>query len=167
LKITRVIPNNRKRAFEVYTRSGNYSLPYAEVRPSPTSKDKIVEVRIDREMGNEGFVFVLESGQEGGIHIDHVLEYNRDPKFAADLLLYKLTLKAQEAIVKSSLSTREMIRRLGTSPSQFYRLLDQTNYRKSMGQLLSLLHLLNYDVDVVVQERVETSGGYPKLASKP
>ncbi|MBW8057718.1 MAG: helix-turn-helix domain-containing protein [candidate division NC10 bacterium] len=46
-----------------------------------------------------------------------------------------------------------MIRRLGTSATQFYRLLDQTNYNKSLGQLLSLLHILDCDVDLVVRTR--------------
>ena len=39
------------------------------------------------------------------------------------------------------------------SASQFYRLLDQTNYTKSAGQMLSLLHILGCEVDVVVRKR--------------
>ena len=74
----------------------------------------------------------MASGQEGAVHIDHVLEYNKDPAYLADMVFYKLTVWAQEEVEKSDLSTRELIRRLGTSPAQFYRLLDQTNYRKSM-----------------------------------
>ena len=46
------------------------------------------------------------------------------------------------------------MRRLGTSATQFYRLLDQTNYKKSFGQLLSLLHVLDCDVELVVKERL-------------
>ena len=53
-----------------------------------------------------------------------------------DQLLYKLTIEAQKRVTASKLSKRELIRRLGTSASQFYRILDQTNYRKSIGQLL-------------------------------
>ena len=34
-----------------------------------------------------------------------------------------------------------------------YRLLDQTNYRKSMDQVLSLLTVLDCDVDLVVRAR--------------
>jgi hypothetical protein len=41
----------------------------------------------------------------------------------------------------------------GTSPAQLYRLLDPTNHTKSMRQLLSLLHLLGFDVDVEVKPR--------------
>ena len=74
----------------------------------------------------------MASGQEGAVNIDHVLEYNKDPAYLADMVLYKLTVWAQEEVEKSDLTTRELIRRLGISPAQFYRLLDQTNYRKSM-----------------------------------
>jgi hypothetical protein len=70
-----------------------------------------------------------------------------------DLLLYKLTLAAQERVESSPLSKRELIRRLGTSPAQFYRLLDQTNYRKSIDQLLALLHILDCQVDLVVGKK--------------
>ena len=59
----------------------------------------------------------------------------------------------EQLVVGSTLSKREIIRRLGTSASQFYRLLDQTNYSKSVGQLLALLHVLDCDVDLVVRKR--------------
>jgi predicted XRE-type DNA-binding protein len=72
--------------------------------------------------------------------------------------LYKLTLEAQRRVEKSALSKREIIRRLGTSATQFYRLLDQTNYRKSVDQLLSLLQVLDCDVELVVRPRAESRG---------
>jgi len=50
-------------------------------------------------------------------------------------------------------SRRELIRRLGTSATQFYRLLDQTNYRKSVDQLLSLLQILDCEVQFVVRPK--------------
>lgn len=126
-------------------------LPYAVVRPTPTRENKIVDVYVDAELGNEGFVYSLESGEEGTVHIDHVLEYNRNPGYMVDMLLYRLTVWAQKAVEKSPLSTREIIRRLGTSPAQFYRLLDQTNYTKSVRQLLTLLHILNCEIEVVLK----------------
>ncbi|MCK4515729.1 MAG: helix-turn-helix domain-containing protein, partial [Spirochaetaceae bacterium] len=82
-----------------------------------------------------------------------VLEYNQDPNYLKDALLYQLTIEAQERVDASPLSKREIIRRLGTSATQFYRLMDQTNYRKSVGQLLSLLQILDCDVDLVVRAR--------------
>ena len=86
-------------------------------------------------------------------HVEQVLEYNQDPGYLRELLLYKLTLEAQNRVEASPLSKREIIRRLGTSATQFYRLLDQTNTTKSVGQLLSLLHVLDCDVDLVVRDR--------------
>jgi hypothetical protein len=100
---------------------------------------------------------VLASGEEDTIHIDHVIEYNEDPGYLRDLLLYKLTLEAQKRVDSAPLSKRELIRRLGTSATQFYRLLDQSNYKKSLGQLVALLHVLDCDVDLVVTERVPKS----------
>jgi hypothetical protein len=67
--------------------------------------------------------------------------------------LYRLTLEGQKRIAESPLSKREIIRRLGTSASQLYRLLDQTNYRKSVGQVLALLQVLNRYVDLVVRTK--------------
>ncbi len=110
-------------------------------------------VRVDKELGREAFVYTLESGAEGTIHVDQVLEYNQDPGYLRDLLLYRLTLEAQKRVEESSLSKREIIRRLGTSPAQLYRLLDQTNYRKSVDQVLNLLHVLECDVELVVKSK--------------
>ncbi|MGE3152471.1 MAG: helix-turn-helix domain-containing protein [Nitrospiraceae bacterium] len=67
--------------------------------------------------------------------------------------MHKLTDEAQRRTKVSPLSKREMIRRLGTSATQLYRLLDQTNYRKSIDQLLALLHILDCDVDVLVRTK--------------
>ena len=69
----------------------------------------------------------------------------------AGFLLYRLTLEAQKAVEDSPLSKREISRRLRTSPVQLYRLLDSTNYRKSVDKLLFLLQVLDRDVDLVVR----------------
>jgi hypothetical protein len=85
--------------------------------------------------------------------VKQVLEYNKDPAYLRNLLLYRPTLEAQKRIASSSLSRREIVRRLGTSAAQLYRLLDQTNYRKSVDQVLALLQVLNCDVDLVVRTK--------------
>jgi len=85
--------------------------------------------------------------------VEQVLEYNRDPNYLRDLLLYRLTLEAQKRVEASRLSKREIARRLGTSAAQLYRLLDQSNDRKSVDQLLSLLQVLDCDVDLVVRAK--------------
>lgn len=153
MKIKKVTANNRKKAFEVATHGKKYVFPYAKLERPPTHENRIANVYVDSELDNEAFTYELESGAEETIHIDHVLEYNRDPRYMRDLLLYRLTLVAQKQVNKSSLSKREIIRRLGTSPAQFYRLLDQTDYKKSIDQLMALLTILGCDVDLVVTER--------------
>lgn len=86
-----------------------------------------------------------------------MLEYNSDPDYLKDTVLYELTLEAQERVARSGLSKREIIRRLGTSATQFYRLLDQTNYSKSIGQLLSLLEILDCEVELIVRDKPSSS----------
>jgi hypothetical protein len=157
MKIRKVTFNNRRKVFEVLTHRGTYCFPYAKTEVKPSPADKIEELYVDKELGREAFTYVLESGAEGTVHVDYVLEYNRDPAYMKNVMLYKLTLEAQTRVERSHLSRRELIRRLGTSAAQFYRLLDQTNYRKSMGQLLSLLHVLDCDVDFVVKDRPRKS----------
>jgi hypothetical protein len=124
-----------------------------KAEPPPTADDPIDVVSVDKELGREAFIYSLKSGAEGTIHIDQVLEYNQDPGYLRDLLLYRLTLEAKKRVEQSSLSKREIILRLGTSAAQFYRLLDQTNYRKSVDQVLNLLHVLECDVDLVVKSK--------------
>jgi len=45
------------------------------------------------------------------------------------------------------------VHRLETSAAQLCRLLDQTNYRRSMDQVLPLSLVLNCDVDLVVRTK--------------
>ena len=156
MKIRSVTFNNRMKSFEVTTSHASLAFPYAKADPPPTPEDPLVEVFVDKELGREGFTYVLRSRNEGTVHIEQVLDYNRDPGYLRDLLLYRLTLEAQKRIAASPLSKREITRRLGTSAAQFYRLVDQTNYRKSVDQLLSLLQVLDCDVDFVVGVRSTT-----------
>ena len=158
MKIRSVIANNRRRAFVVATKQGSLVFPYSKATPRPTPSNRVAEAFVDKELGNEAFTYVLAGGQEGSIHADSVLEYNQDPGHARDLLLYKLTLETQKRIASSRLSKREIIRRLGTSATQFYRLMDQTNYRKSIDQMLSLLEVLDCDVSLTVRARKARGG---------
>jgi len=151
VKIRSVHLDNRKKAFEIVTHAKRYTFPYAKLEVRPSARNPITDVHVDEELGNEGFTYQLASGDEATVHVDQVLEYNRDPRYLRDLLLYKLTLVARERVKKTSLSKRELIRRLGTSPAQFYRLLDQTNYTKSIDQLMALLAILDCEVDLVVK----------------
>jgi hypothetical protein len=154
MKIRSVKHNNKKKVFEIKTSTKVFAIPYTKTDPQPTPADPVKRLFVDEELGREGFTYALASGRTGTIHIEQVLEYNRDPNYLRDLLLYQLTLEAQKRIAESPLSKREIIRRLGTSATQLYRLLDQTNYRKSVDQIISLLQVLECDVDLVVRAKV-------------
>ena len=153
MKITSVVANNHRRAFEVVTRRGQWPFPYSRADPPPNPTDPLVELYIDPELAREGFTYVLASGAEGSVMMDHVLDYNEEPGYMRDLLLHNLTCEALDRLETTSLSKREIIRRLGTSPAQFYRLLDPTNYRKSVDKMLALLQVLGCEVEVTVREK--------------
>ena len=151
MKIASVRGNNRKHAFEVATSRGILPFAYSKADPRPTKDDPVADVYVDAELGGEGFTFVLKSGAEGSVHVDSVLEYNEDPEYVRKLLLHKLTVQARELVRSSHLSKREIIRKAGTSPAQFYRLLDPTNTTKSIDKMVVLLSALGCEVDFAVR----------------
>jgi hypothetical protein len=154
MKIRSVSVNNRRAQIELTTRSGDvYPVPFARLDPAPTPDDRVREAYVDRELANEAATYVLESGAEGVVHIEQALEYNQDPGYLAELLVHQLTAEAIRRVDGSGLSRRELARRLKTSVPQLYRLLDPTNKRKSISQLVSLLHVLDCDVQLVVKRR--------------
>lgn len=153
MKILGVVADNRRRVFEVRTRSGTYVFPFSECDPPPSPDDRLVDVSVDAELGREGFTYELKSGSHGSVHIDAVLDYSEDPALMAELALYRLTAEAREKFEQSPLSAREVARRLGTSPTQLYRLLDPSNYTKSLKQMVALLYVLGYEVDVELTAR--------------
>lgn len=152
MKIKSVRYDNRRRAFEVATPRAAYWFPYAKLPLRPSARDPIVRVVVDEELGNEAFTYALASGHEATVHVEQVLDYNRDPRYMRDLLVYKLTLLARDRVESTSLSKRELIRRLSTSPAQLYRLLDPTNTTKSIDQLTALLSVLGCEIDLVVKK---------------
>jgi hypothetical protein len=154
MKIRRVAVNNRKAQLELTIHSGRtYPVPYAKLDPQPTPENRIERAFVDKELGSEAATYVLESGEEGAVHIDHALEYNQDPAYLAELLIHRLTVESRRRIEGSGLSRREIARRMHTSVPQLYRLLDPTNTRKSLSQLVSLLHILDCDVELIVKNR--------------
>jgi hypothetical protein len=153
VKIRGVKHNNRKKTFELRTSTKTLVFPFSQADPLPTVEDPVRESFVDGEAGREAFGYVLDSGRSGTVHVEHVLEYNQDPRYLRNLLLYRLTIEAQKRVSTSPLSKRELMRRLGTSATQLYRLLDQTNYRKSVDQVLALLQVLNCEVDLVVRTK--------------
>jgi hypothetical protein len=153
VKIRSVRHNNRKKTFEVRTSTRSLVFPFSKADPTPTIEDPVSEIFVDDEAGREAFSYVLNSGRNGTVHVEQVLEYNQDPSYLRNLLLYRLTIEAQKRIAASPLSKREITRRLGTSAAQLYRLLDQRNSRKSVDQVLALLQVLDCEIDLIVRTK--------------
>lgn len=153
MKIDALKANNHRRVFEVTAGGQVFDYPYARNDHVPSSEDPIAELYIDDELGREGFTYTLASGEEDSVMMDWVLDVNEDPAYMRDLLLFNLTAKALETLEAAGTSKREIARRMGTSPTQLYRLLDTTNYQKSIDAMLDLLHVLGLEVDVTVRPR--------------
>jgi hypothetical protein len=154
VKINSLKADNRRKEFILATETGaSYAFPYAQCTPAPTPGNRLLEVFIDEELADEAFSYRLQSGDEGSVHIEQVLEFNEEPEYLADLLLYRLSLEASKRIDNSKLSRRQIARQLHTSVPQLYRLLDPANTAKSMKQLVALLHVLDCDVDLIVRKR--------------
>lgn len=158
MKIEHVRADARKRAFHVEAAGGEYTYPFGLLATPPRPDNRVRTVTADPEMGAEGFTYVLEDGSEHAVPMDAVLEYNEDPNHLNELLLYRLTLAAREAFATNGLGVRQLSRLLETSPTQIYRLLDTTNYSKSVGRMLGLLHVLGLEVEVTVRPRGTARG---------
>jgi hypothetical protein len=152
MKIKKVLANNRKKAFEITTAQAAYDFPYSRLTPKPSEDDPIQEMFADPEIGHNGFTYRLASGREDTVVLDQVLEYNKDPEYLRRDLLYRLTLKAQKRIKDVGASKREVIRRMGTTPTQFYRLMDQKNTNKTIDQMVKLLAALDCSVGLTFDE---------------
>jgi len=152
VKIQSVALNNHRRAFEIALAGrGKFSFPYGKADPEPTPEDPVDQVFVDPELGGEGVTYRLQSGREGSVLSDHVLEYHRDPSTMRDLMLHQLTVEAVRRVEESPLGIREISRRLSTSPTQLYRLLDPANHGKTVDRMLELLQVLDAEVEVRVK----------------
>ncbi|MEN9724240.1 MAG: hypothetical protein RJB38_2226 [Pseudomonadota bacterium] len=152
MKIRQVTINNRKKAIVIETAKGQLSLPFSKLTLKPTAKDKIKTAYVDSELDNRAITYALDSGKEDSVHLDAFLDYNRDPDFLRELTLHNLTVDALKLLKAAGLSKQELIRRLKTSPSQLYRLLDPANYQKSVDEMLRLIAVLGYRVEVKISK---------------
>ena len=132
MKIKSVGANNRKKAIEIETAKGHLAIPFSRLELKPTLKNGITDIYVDKELASRAVTYVLASGDEASVHLDAFLDYNKDPDFLRNAALHQLTVEAVKLMKKSNLSKQEVIRRLKTSPSQLYRLLDPANYSKSL-----------------------------------
>lgn len=153
MKIKSVQYNNRRKVFSLDTDRGKMEFPYACADPQPVRGNYVREAFADPELGNEAFTYRLESGEEGAIHGDSVLEQNQDPDYLSELMLYRLTLALRETVAESPLSKREIIKKSKISAPQLYRLLNPANSRKSASQIFRVLYALNRDLEFNIHER--------------
>jgi len=147
-KIKSAFLNRKKKAIEIEISNHiQLSLPFARLNLKPTVMDPIVDIYIDSELDHKAITYSLKSKRESTVHLDAFLDYNRDPNYLKELLLYKMTLQSLQQIKKSALSKNEITRRLKTSPSQLARLLDPRNKTKTVDNMLRLLSVLGCDVE--------------------
>lgn len=149
LKIKSITINNKKKSFSVTLGKAEYEFPFSKLKLVPSRQNPIIEFRIDSELAREGVTYKLSSGEEGSFLSDEVLEHNKDSDYLRKMLLYKLTIQAQKVVNSERINKRELARRLKTSPSGLYRLLDQAFYGKTIDQMLRLLTALDCPVDIV------------------
>lgn len=151
IKVLSASYNNRKREFHLeLSGRGVLDFPFHRCDPPPTSEDPIRDLYIDPELGNEGVTYTLESGAEGSVIVDMVRDFHLDPSYVRDLMLYNMSIEAQERFAASPMGVRSLARRLQTSPAQVYRLLDQTNYSKTIDRMLELLQVLDAKVELTI-----------------
>ena len=112
MKISSVASNSRRRAFLVDLAGTVYPFPFVRCQPRPSTADPIVSVVVDSELADEGFTYVLKSGVEGSVHADQVLDYNKDPSFLRDMLVYKLTIEVRNRVATTGLANRGRWQRL-------------------------------------------------------
>ena len=151
VKIDAVEIDNRRAELHIHEAGKVWLFPYQKLRLKPTRDNPIIEAFPDPEMGNECFTYFLASGETDSIHLDNVKALNRDPESMVDLFLFDLTVEALESIEESGMGIRQLARMMDTSPAQIYRLLETTNYSKSIGQMIRLLYLLGKDVRLEVK----------------
>ena len=148
MKIQRVFSNARKKCFVIETKSGIYEFPFSALELKPSKQNPVLEVFADSELAKEAFTYRLLDKEEDSILMDQVLYLNKDPEILRRDLLYKLSIEAQKEVKQSGITKRALARRLNISPSNLYRLLDQTSYGKTIDQMIKLLLALGRQIEL-------------------
>lgn len=153
MKVKKVTHNNRKKAFEVTTTSGEeFHYPYSRCETIPSENNPVVDVYPDSELGREGFEYVLEKGQTDSVLMDSVLDYNGDPEYVKKARLYKMTCQALEILDRKKTPKNELTRRMGCTKAHLNRLLDAAFYGKSTDEMIRLLNALDYEVEIKLKK---------------
>jgi len=153
MKIKKITINNRKKCFEIQVTKGlEYLFPYSKLEAKPSKGNKIIKVVIDKEIKSEGIIYTLTDGNEGTLHIDDILLYNKDPDYMKEIRLHNLTCEAIKIVKKKNISKSELARRLKATRMQLNRLLDPSFYGKTTDQMIKLLTALDYNVELVLKK---------------
>lgn len=143
-KFRKVRLDNKKRVFHLeYTSRLKVECPYSSLG----IRGKVIEAAPDPETGHHSFYFVLENGKKNYVPFDQPLHIIQNPEYVKERTLYEMTKRLNEFIRKAGVPKRELARRLGTSMSQFARLLDTTNYKKELLRLVEIAAMLNYEFE--------------------
>lgn len=150
---TSVSTNYHKKAFDVVIEGHDpMEFPFWRCSTVPSKEDPVEDLFIDPELGHTGFTYLLSSGAEGVVLTDHVLRFNRDPEYLVKEMLYDLSLTAADLLQRNDIGIRALSRRLNTSPTQIYRLVEPTFYGKSIDQMVRLLTSLGAKVRIGVED---------------
>ena len=86
MKIRSARAKSRRKVLEVTASKGRFVFPFAKLDPRPSAANPIVKIWVDKELASEAVTYALASGREGSVHIEQVLEYNKDPDYLRDRL---------------------------------------------------------------------------------
>jgi len=149
-------PNYRKHVLEINLQEGgkltHYNLPFAVFRGTRiSSKNRLVSIEIDEELGRQGATFVTADGTHRDLPADLVLYYC-DPTYDWSPI-NQLKRVLRDKLDASNLSVRVLADALKTSPSQVVRLLDENRGSKQLVQLLKLAELAGYRVTFTLKRK--------------
>jgi len=116
-----------------------------------SSKNRIIHLNIDPELGGHGVFYTLEDGSEGSFPADYVL-YFCDPTYHwSAIQQIKRALRGK--LSASGLSVRVMADALMTSPAQVVRLLKDEKDSKQLRQIIQLAELAGYHLQLVPKKK--------------
>jgi hypothetical protein len=151
MKISRVVAYPRRACFIITIKNKRYEFPFAYLKHRPNSRNPVVVVHPDMEVGSEAFFYRLKNGKSDTVLAEQVLHYNRDPEVIRKELLYQLSCQAQDLIQRRGVSKRSVARQLAVQPTHLYRLLDQTFYGKTIDQMVRLFASLGEQIEIKVK----------------
>ena len=79
MKIKSVKFNNKKKGFEASASGKTYVFPYVKVRPSRHRTTRLPVRMWTKSLAAKDSPTNFNRGKTGTVHVEQVLEYNRDP----------------------------------------------------------------------------------------